>query len=70
MSRPLVTDTVVRGLEFARACVLDQRASSRTRADHGWDARYQEAQALGPRPGWWRPAARKRHDRHVRARKA
>jgi hypothetical protein len=45
VSRPLVTDAAVRGLEFARACVLDQRASSRARADHSWDTRYQEALA-------------------------
>lgn len=43
MSRPLVTDEVVRGLEFARACVLDQRAASRAREDRSWDAKYQAA---------------------------
>lgn len=43
MSRPNVTDAVVKGLAFARACVLDQRAGSHRRGDHGWDARYREA---------------------------
>ena len=43
MSRPLVTSAMVRGLEFARACVLDQRASSHAREDRGWDTHYREA---------------------------
>ena len=25
-----------------------------------------DLQAIGPRPGWWRPSARKRYDRQVR----
>lgn len=43
MSRPNVTDAVVGGLAFARACVLDQRAASHGRGDRSWDARYQAA---------------------------
>jgi hypothetical protein len=45
MSRPNVTDEIVDGLGFARACVLDQRVASHNRKDHGWDDRY--AAALG-----------------------
>jgi len=45
MSRPNVTDDVVDGLGFARACVLDQRASSHDRKDHSWDKRYTAALA-------------------------
>jgi hypothetical protein len=43
VSRPNVTDDVVDGLAFARACVLDQRAASHSRKDHGWDKRYSAA---------------------------
>lgn len=43
MSRPNVTDKIIDGLNFARACVLDQRASSHNRGDHNWDARYRDA---------------------------
>lgn len=43
MSRPNVTDDVVGGLVFARACVIDQRSSSHNRKDHGWDKRYDAA---------------------------
>lgn len=43
MSRPNVTDEVVDGLEFARACVLDQRSSSHKRKDYNWDDRYRAA---------------------------
>lgn len=43
MSRPNVTDEIVSGLGFARACVLDQRVASRARGDQSWDKRYQEA---------------------------
>ncbi len=43
MSRPNVTDDLVDGLGFARACVLDQRVASHARKDHGWDQRYQTA---------------------------
>ena len=43
MSRPNVTDEVVTGLTFARACVLDQQAASHARKDHSWDDRYAEA---------------------------
>lgn len=43
MSRPLVTDDVVAGLAFAKACVLDQRSASHRRKDHNWDARYADA---------------------------
>lgn len=45
MSRPNVTDDVVDGLGFARACVLDQRVASHKRKDHSWDKRYDEALA-------------------------
>ena len=45
MSRPNVTDEVVDGLAFARACVLDQRVASHNRGDHGWDKRYASALA-------------------------
>lgn len=40
MSRPHVTDDIVDGLNFARACVLDQRVASHSRKDHSWDQRY------------------------------
>jgi hypothetical protein len=40
MSRPNVTDEVVDGLGFARACVLDQRVASHNRKDYSWDKRY------------------------------
>lgn len=43
MSRPNITDEIIDGLGFARACVLDQRASSHSRKDHSWDTRYQAA---------------------------
>ena len=43
MSRPNVTDAVVDGLDFARACVLDQRSSSHSRKDYSWDDRYRAA---------------------------
>ena len=43
MSRPNVTDEIVDGLNFARACVLDQRAASHNRKDYGWDKRYATA---------------------------
>lgn len=43
MSRPLVTDEVVDGLRFARACVLDQRNASHARKEYGWDKRYAAA---------------------------
>lgn len=45
MSRPLVTDEVIAGLDFARACVLDQRVASHNRKDRSWDARYEAALA-------------------------
>lgn len=45
MSRPNVTDAIVEGLSFARACVLDQRFASHGRKDHSWDKRYTEALA-------------------------
>jgi hypothetical protein len=45
VSRPNVTDAVVAGLDFARACVLDQRAASHQREEHGWDPRYAAALA-------------------------
>jgi hypothetical protein len=45
MSRPNITDDVVDGLDFARACVLDQRAASHNRKDHSWDKRYAAALA-------------------------
>ena len=45
MSRPNITDDVVDGLDFARACVLDQRAASHGRKDHQWDKRYAAALA-------------------------
>jgi hypothetical protein len=43
MSRPNVTDAVVSGLNFARACVLDQKEASHNRGDHSYDKRYEEA---------------------------
>jgi hypothetical protein len=43
LSRPNVTDEVVDGLSFARACVLDQRSASHRRKDHSWDERYTAA---------------------------
>ena len=43
MSRPNVTDEIVAGLGFARACVLDQRVASHARGDQSWDKRYQGA---------------------------
>jgi len=43
MSRPHITDPIVEGLNFARACVLDQRVASHKRGDHKWDPRYQTA---------------------------
>lgn len=43
MSRPNVTDAVIDGLAFARACVLDQRVASHNRKDHSWDKRYTAA---------------------------
>jgi len=43
MSRVTVTDDLVDGLDFARACVLDQRVSSHARRDHSWNKRYQKA---------------------------
>lgn len=45
MSRPNVTDEVVDGLAFARACVIDQRVASRRRKEHSWDERYAAALA-------------------------
>jgi hypothetical protein len=45
VSRPNVTDEVIDGLGFARACVLDQRVASHNRGDHGWDKRYASALA-------------------------
>jgi hypothetical protein len=43
VSRPNVTDEIVDGLGFARACVLDQRVASRARGDQSWEKRYKEA---------------------------
>jgi hypothetical protein len=43
VSRPNVTDEIVDGLGFARACVLDQRVASHNRKDHSWDKRYEAA---------------------------
>lgn len=43
MSRPNVTDVTVEALQFARACVLDQRANSRVHGDLSWEARYKGA---------------------------
>lgn len=45
MSRPNVTDEIIDGLKFARACVLDQRVASHNHKDHGWDKRYVAALA-------------------------
>jgi len=45
MSRPNVTDEIVDGLEFARACALDQRVASHARSDRSWDKRYAAALA-------------------------
>jgi hypothetical protein len=43
MSRPNITDDIIDGLDFARACVLDQRNASHKRKDHSWDKRYEKA---------------------------
>jgi hypothetical protein len=43
VSRPNITDEIVVGLGFARACVLDQRAASHARGNRSWDTRYQAA---------------------------
>lgn len=40
MSRPNVTDEIISGLAFARACVLDQQVASHARHDHSFDERY------------------------------
>lgn len=40
MSRPEITDTVIDGLAFARACVIDQRVASHQQDNHTWDKRY------------------------------
>ena len=45
MSRQNITDEIIDGLGFARACVLDQRVASHNRKDHGWDKRYAAALA-------------------------
>lgn len=45
MSRPNITDDIIDGLAFARACVLDQRVASHKRKDHSWDKRYAAALA-------------------------
>jgi hypothetical protein len=45
VSRPNVTDDVVVGLSFARACVLDQQSASHAREDRSWDERYAAALA-------------------------
>lgn len=45
MSRPNVTDEIVDGLGFARACVLDQRVASHRRGDRSWDESYDAALA-------------------------
>jgi len=45
VSRPNITDAIIDGLGFARACVLDQRVASHKRNDHSWDKRYEEALA-------------------------
>jgi hypothetical protein len=45
VSRPNVTDAIIDGLAFARACVLDQRVASHNRDDCGWDKRYEAALA-------------------------
>jgi hypothetical protein len=38
-----VTDKIVDGIAFARACVLDQRSASHGRGYHGWDKQYAAA---------------------------
>jgi hypothetical protein len=43
VSRPNITDDIIDGLDFARACVLDQQAASHKRKDHSWDERYRKA---------------------------
>ena len=61
MSRPNVTDEIVDGLDFARACVLDQRVSSHKRKDHSWDDRYTAAlAAIDTITGAHKRAAKKR----------
>lgn len=44
-SRPHITDAVVAGLSFARACVLDRRAEAHNRGNLSWDSSYAEALA-------------------------
>jgi len=43
MSRPNITDDIVSGLEFARACVLDQRTASHNQGNRRWDQHYRDA---------------------------
>jgi hypothetical protein len=43
MSRPHITDEIVTGLSFARACILDQQAASHKRGDYSYDKRYRES---------------------------
>lgn len=61
MSRPNITDDIVEGLAFARACVLDQRVASHNRKDHNWDKRYSAAlSAIDLIVGSHKRAAKKR----------
>jgi hypothetical protein len=43
VSRPNITDEIIDGLDFARACVMDQRNASHKRKDHSWDKSYEKA---------------------------
>lgn len=43
VSRLNITDEIVDGLGFARACVLDQRAAAHMRENYSWDKRYSAA---------------------------
>lgn len=61
MSRPNVTDEIVDGLRFARACVIDQRSAAHGRGYHGWDKKY--ADALGAIDAIVGPHARARKSR-------
>lgn len=46
VTRPKITDDMVKALKFARACVLDQRNASHARKDYSWDCDYAEAVAV------------------------
>lgn len=75
MSRLNITDEIAEGLDFARACVLDQRASSHSREDYHFDKRYSAALAvldtiIGAHRRLVKQAAKKAAKRPAKARKA